>query len=360
MLTPWFFEIGRLAWDVHSTAIAVVLFLVALERVRKKEKWTWPDAVLIAGGLAFLTYTYNTGRILGPLFAYGLLLFWRQLAGVFKTWILYALTILPLVNFHLAHPGVSSRRFWETTCFDPAQPLYQQINVFAMRFLEDQSLHPLLVDGDTHLRHHVPNSGGPFLFSIFLLSFVGILIASSSRLSEPWWRFALYALAISIVPGAITNQPFHEIYLMSYCVLLFIFTIPALQWLFVPRPLHFVALWFLVLGTLVQAYFFQTVFWRDGRSDMRQLMFEGAYKQIMDEALTQKKRPIYLETGTWGPAYMHAYWYATVEGESIREFQTLAVGQSPPQGAIVLSSNSDCAQCRVIEHGGLFLLYEKL
>ena len=52
-----------------------------------------------------------------------------------------------------------------------------------------------------------------------------------------------------------------------------------------------------------------------------------------------------------------AYLYATVEGRPISEFVRLAEGAKPPSGAIVLSSNSDCQNCEVIQKSGVYLLY---
>ena len=52
---------------------------------------------------------------------------------------------------------------------------------------------------------------------------------------------------------------------------------------------------------------------------------------------------------------MDAYWYATVEGRPISEFVRLAEVAKPPFGAIVLSSNSDCQNCEVIQKSGVYL-----
>ena len=41
LLTPWFFEIGRLVWDAHFSAFTIVLFLVAAYRIQSKETWRW-------------------------------------------------------------------------------------------------------------------------------------------------------------------------------------------------------------------------------------------------------------------------------------------------------------------------------
>src|SRR5262249_15688118 len=109
LLTPWLFEIGRLAWDAHFTAFTVVLFLLAPYRIQSKETWNWPDIAMVAGSLAVVTYGYLAGRVLAPLFAIGLLLFAttkRRLLGVLMIWLAYGLTMVPLILFNRSHSGV--------------------------------------------------------------------------------------------------------------------------------------------------------------------------------------------------------------------------------------------------------------
>src|SRR5437016_4507643 len=43
LLTPWFFEIGRLVWDAHFSAFTIVLFLLAAYRIQGKDRWNWRD-----------------------------------------------------------------------------------------------------------------------------------------------------------------------------------------------------------------------------------------------------------------------------------------------------------------------------
>src|SRR6478752_7112509 len=69
LLTPWFFEIGRLVWDAHFSAFTVVLFLLAAYRIQSKERWNWQDVAMVAGSLAVITYGYFSGRLLAPAFA---------------------------------------------------------------------------------------------------------------------------------------------------------------------------------------------------------------------------------------------------------------------------------------------------
>jgi hypothetical protein len=172
---------------------------------------------------------------------------------------------------------------------------------------------------------------------------------------------------------------------MGYAIFLLVLTIPALQWLLVPNepkqgadatseeahsrePGHEAIvshslsssirlgfLGILLAATIAQAIDFQVAYRREGPK--RLYDFDAPYKPLYDAALARPERPIYLESGMWGPAYMHAFWYATVEGRPLSEFVRLPDGAKPPPGAIVLSSNSDCQNCEVIQRSYVYLLY---
>ena len=389
LLTPWLFEIGRLAWDAHFSAFTVVLFLLAAYRIQGKDRWNWRDIAVVAGSLAVITYGYLSGRVLAPAFALGLLLFAttkHRLVGVLNVWLAYAVTLVPLMSFNRSHSGVITKRLWEVTYIKPDGPwqkIPSQFAEFVRCYLQDQSLTPLLMTGDGHWHHHVEGSGGAMFFATFILAMAGLLLVIARRWRDPWWRFVLYGLATSIVPGAITDWPFHELRLMGYAVFLLVLIVPALEWLLaptgstqsaimtsgeshrsqrdrtgaatqgLPRAIRLGILAVLLAATVAQAVDFQIIFWRKGPD--RQFAFDVMYKAAYDAAVARLERPIYLENGQWGPAYMDAYWYATVEGTPISQFVRLPDGTKPPPGAIVLSSNSDCHNCEVIKK---YLQYE--
>jgi hypothetical protein len=391
LVTPWLFEIGRVVWDAHLSAFTVVVFLLAAYRIQSKDTWRWQDIVMVAGSLGVVTYGYFSGRVLAPLYALGLLVFAttkHRFLGVLTTWLAYGLTLVPLILFNRSHAGVLTKRLWEVSYIKPGIP-WKQITAglteFAKCYFQDQSLTPLLMTGDPHWHHHVEGSGGAMFFATFILAVAGLLLVITRRWRDPWWRFVLYGLAASIVPGAITDWPFHELRLMGYAVFLLVLTIPALEWLLAPdkrkqracgtseglqggesnqvavlryglqRPIRLGVLGILLAATVVQAIDFQIAFRREGPK--REFAFDAPYKAVYDAAVARPERPIYLENGRWGPAYMDAFWYATVEGRSISEFVRLPEGVKPPPGAFVLSSNSDCRNCEVIRKSGVYLLY---
>jgi len=391
LLTPWLFEAGRLVFDAHLPALTVVLFLIAAYRFESKEMWNWRDIAMLDGSLALVTYGYFSGRALAPLYALGLLLLAttkRRFAGVIMTWLAYGVTLVPLILFTRSHPGVLTKRLYEVSYIGPGA-LWKQIGDIAPklinRYLEDQSLTSLLLTGDYHPRHHVQGSGGPILLATFILAVIGLGLIIVRRWREPWWRFVLYGLVASILPGAITDEPFHQMRLLGYAVFLLVITIPALEWLLacdeakqgahrvneesqtgkspratgvyygISRPIRLGFLGILLAATVAQAIDFQFAFRQKGLDRVNE--FDVAYKPLYDVAVAQPQRPIYLENGQWGPAYMDAFWYATVEGRPISEFVRLPDGAKPPAGAIVLSSNSDCQNCQAIQKSGCYQLY---
>jgi hypothetical protein len=380
LLTPWFFEVGRLVWDAHFSAFTIVVFLLAAYRIQLKATWHWQDIAMVTGSLAVMTYGYFNGRVLAPLFVLGLLFFattQQRFLAVLKIWLAYVVTLLPLILFNRSHSGALTKRLWEVTYIRtnlPWKEIISQCAEFVRCYLQDQSLTPLLLTGDGHWRHHVEDSGGAMLFATFILAAAGLLLVIARRWREPWWRFVLYGLAVSIVPGAITDWTFHELRLMGYLVFLLVLTVPALEWLLasakpkqhlghttqdgepssavvanhgLPRGIRMGVLAVLMAATVAQFVGYQVIFWRKG-SERGYFAFDTMYKPAYDAAVAQSERPIYLENGQWGPLYIHAYWYATVEGRPLSEFVRLADGAKPPPGAIVLSSNSDCQNCEVI------------
>jgi hypothetical protein len=100
------------------------------------------------------------------------------------------------------------------------------------------------------------------------------------------------------------------------------------------------------------------IFWREGRN--REYDFDADYKQVYDAATVLPTRPIYLVDGRQGPAYIHALWYALLEGRDASQFIHLDFGVSPPPGAVVISSEQYCTDCDVLYTRGQFFLYRKL
>jgi hypothetical protein len=374
ILTPWLFEVSRLVMETFFYPMALVLFLLAVFRAQRKETWNWPSIILLAATLMLLTYTYTIGRLLAPLLAFGLVFFITshdRLIGVIKTWVVFALTLIPLLIFRSKHPEALTQRFYLISYIKPNSPWKEILPTFIRRYLSDFSLVNLLIDGDGNPRHHVQGSLGSFLIGAFILAAIGLGVIIVRHWREPWWRFVIFGAAAAIVPGALTPDQFHSLRMVAYPVFLLVLMIPGLQFLLeyvparsdtpeaVPSPTlsRFARqriLAVLLAVAVLQVVYFQSVYRREGRD--RGWVFDADYKELYDAAVALPQRPIYLSDGT-GPAYEHAYWYAAVEGRKVSEFVHLEEGHRAPIGSLVIGSQTTCANCQVILKSGDYLLY---
>jgi len=383
LVTPWLFEVGRLYFDSSFYPLALALFLLALYSASSKERWTWLDVVKIGATLGLLTYTYTIGRLLAPLLALGLIFLVvnrRRLFEVAKVWIVYGATLIPLAVFNLRHPGLLTSRFALISYIRKEPSLQDLVFRFISRYFQDLSLIGLLTSGDVNARHHVPEANGSMLLAPLILSLLGIAIVVAYRRQDPFWRFIIFAALAAVVPGALTVDAFHTGRMIAYQIFLIVLMVPGLEWLYENRktenldvivegadvkPVKGVAglssrqalLVGLLLATALQAAYFQVVFWRDGPK--RALALDAGYKTVYDVGTAMPSRPIYLADGYYGPAYIHALWYATLEGRSTSEFVHLDKGELAPPGALVISSESDCTNCEIILRSEQYMLYRE-
>lgn len=391
LATPWLFEVSRLVFEVALYPLALVLFLLVLERAQTKKSWSWRGSLMIGLTLGLLTYTYSIGRLLAPLLAFGLIFFAtnrRRLLDVFQTWAAYAATLIPLLIFNLRHPGALSSRFYLISYIKPQSEWSSIIYNFAKHYLENMSLVSLLLDGDLNQRHHVPTALGSFFIATFILAVIGAVRVFMQQWRDPWWRFNIFGVLVSILPGALTLDLFHTLRLIAYPIFLLVLTVPALNWLLLDdeqreakemvketssqqvsharikhvashnhvsqRARHAILAVILCL-TLAQCIFFQIRFRRDGL--LRTDVFDQAYPELLATARAQGAPLIYLFDGMWGPAYAHAYWVSAMQGRGTSDLVHLPYGQRPPAGALVLSSEQNCTNCQIIERRGIYLLY---
>ena len=125
-----------------------------------------------------------------------------------------------------------------------------------------------------------------------------------------------------------------------------------------PRPARLLILCSLLVLTAVEARRFQTIFRRDGPT--RTFHFDVPYRAAYDAATKQSVRPIYLEDGKWGPAYIDALWYATIEKRPTSEFVHLRGQEKPPPGKVVISTGETCEHCETITRSGVYHVFKTL
>ena len=285
-----------------------------------------------------------------------------------KTWVFFALSLLPLFVFKSQHPDALTQRFYLISYIKPDSPWREIFPKFVRRYFEDLSLTNLLFNGDGNPRHHAYDTLGSFLIGAFALVLIGVVVIIVRHWREPWWRFVIFGAAASIVPGALTADQFHSLRLVAYPVFLLVLMVPALQFLLEhpkkpvsdPLPLspfgRRLIFALLIAAMAAQVIYFQKVYRREG--PQRGLVFDADYKAVYDMAVVQPNRPIYL-SDVQEPAYVHALWYATVEGRKTSEFVHLEEGAHAPAGSIVIASERDCMNCDVIKRSGDYIVYRQ-
>jgi hypothetical protein len=235
-LTPWLFECSRVVLEVAIYPCLLALFLLAAWHASRKTKWGWSDVFALAVALAFLTYSYSIGRLLGPLLALGLLFLvsagpWR---GVLKVWVTYGTFLVPLMVFHHRHPGALTDRFKSLSYLTSGKSLWASIDELARRYFADINPSRWLVSGGTDVRDHLQGTGSMLAVTV-LLGLAGLGLVVRHHWRDPWWRFVLYGLLVSVIPGALTVNEFSQLRLITFPAFFIVLTVPAMEWL-IPAP----------------------------------------------------------------------------------------------------------------------------
>ena len=375
-LTPWLFEVSRLVFEVSIFPALLSGFLLLLYEASRREEWSWRIAAGLGVLLGLLTYTYSIGRLLAPLFALGLAFFItrRRWRGLVLTWFIFALTLLPLAVFTARHPGALGERFKYVTYVKPGDSRSEIVFRFLKNYARDFSPRSWLITGDPEPRHHLPGMGS-LLAGVVVLAVVGMVLVLLRHRREAWWRFVLSGLAIAPIPASLTLDHFHTLRLIALPVFLLVLAVPAIEFLYgegredrvqsrtergagpgLSQSARRTVLAMLVTLTIVQGAFFQ---WQFQTAPPRVDAFDSYYPQVLDTALARSERPIYLLDKT-PAAYMYAFWYATLRGLDLNNFQRVNQdAPPPPPGAVVISHELPCTNCEMIFERGQFRVYRQ-
>jgi Dolichyl-phosphate-mannose-protein mannosyltransferase len=363
LFTPWTFELSRLVLEVAIYPFAVALFLFAVWNAAGKTTWRATQICALAGTLALLTYSYSIGRLFGPLLALGLLVFVnrRRLLGLVLTWIAFAVTLIPLFIFQARNPGALTGRFQYLSYLKPESTLAQIVREFVRHFFANLNPWRLFVteSAKTNELVHVP--GPPAMLTVTaVLAVTSLVLLYKQRKIDAWWRFVFYGLLASLVPASLTTDDFHMLRLAPLVVFVLVLTIPGLHWV---TQLHVrwkrTALIATVVLICAQGLFFQWRYHASVTSPRRLHTFDADYPAlILPSALKEAgSSPVYLADNPARPAYVQAFWYATLWHIPLTKFVSLGFDQSAPEGAVVITTEERCPRCRVLAYSEPYTTY---
>jgi 4-amino-4-deoxy-L-arabinose transferase-like glycosyltransferase len=369
LLTPWLFELSRVAVEVAMYPLALALFLLAARRASERERWDWTDALALSLTLALLTYTYSIGRLLGPLLALGLALFAARarLRGLLLSWAAYALALVPLLVFQLRNPGALAARFRIITYVTPQSTAAEDALEFLRHFAANLNPWRMLFAGDPNA-HQIASiyNTGPVLAATFALALAGAFVAlrggrrESSGLRKSWGLFVVYCLAASFVPASLTTDDFHTLRLAAVPVFLVALTAHAFARLLESKVRARRALLVAAVAlTLAQGLVFRWQYGVSARSPRRLHLFDADYPAlILPTALEAAgERPVLLADAPAIPGYIQARWYATLRRIPQEKFVLLAPGAGAPAGAVVITTEDSCPRCRVLARSDPYTTY---
>src|SRR5262249_40983300 len=136
-----------------------------------------------------------------------------------------------------------------------------------------------------------------------------------------------------------------------------ILNIPAVAWLSEVQNWRRIALVVLAVLIVAQGALFQWRFSADARSPRRLHLFDTGYPGLLQRALVDGRRPIYLADAYGIPGYIQAFWYATVMNVPLSNFNHLPVESAPPSGFLVISTKPPCTKCEILGESPPYTLF---
>lgn len=363
LLTPWLFELGRVVVEVALYPLLIGMLLLVVYRISKKERWAWLDTLALAFVLVLLTYTYSIGRLLGPLLALGLLVFFSRLRfwSIAKVWILYGISLVPLLMFQRTHPGALSARYQLITYINPQTGYTEDVLEFVKHFLGNINPWKMIVSGDPNSFQIASVYGaGPVLAVVFILMLASVVLLLSTKRFNAWWRFVFYGLAVSFIPASLTRDYFHTLRLAAVPVFMLALAIPACAWILAEGTRFRRGILFGSIALiLLQGFLFQRKYDASAGITRRLNLFDSDYAStILPLAMAKSgDKPIVIADSPPVPGYIQAFWYATLQRVALEKFSVIPIDAAAPDASVVITTEDTCPRCDVLFKRWPYIVY---
>jgi hypothetical protein len=338
-LTPWLFQLGRVAFDTSVFPFAVALVLLATEVWARGGRHLFLRSVALGGSLALLTYVYSAGRLFGPLLAAALVLFvprvpWRALVA---PWLAYGAFLTPLALYRVRHPFGLTARYHETAFPMEGMSVPGIAGHAFINYLHDLNPWHWVVSGDR--KPYVDVWGAPQLLAVVALLAAAGVIEICRRRGDRFWLYAIAAYLLSAVPASLTIDRHHALRLAAMPLCVAVLAIPGLEAVArLRRPLMLVAAAVLAAGALAEWWSFVDQYSKSGPN--RAGVFEAGVPALVQRGLAGS-RTIYIDYDD-SYALTMAQWYAVSHGLPASRVVRLPDGGIPPPGSAVFGRLQSC------------------
>ena len=341
-VTPWLFELGRIAIEASTQPLLIVLLLLSLERTSRLERYGVTQGLVAGALVGLLTYSYTGSRLLGPLFAGALVVFagrsrWRF---VIAAWAAFLVALVPMGVYAIRHPGALTARYEATTIARDGLAGPRLVLEAIFNWFRDINPWHWATAGDP--APYIHNSGyGAFFGGIALLAIAGVAIVLLRKRHDLWWRFVLVVTLLAPVPAALTVDRYNAIRLATLPVFLLVLAIPALDALVAAFRRSWPARVAVALLALsIGAQFLQFLDIYRTRGPARLVLFEAGVRPLLEQPFSDRET-IYVDFDDRG-AQAQVRWHAAEDGLPQSRIVILPDGGIPPPGSTVFARFQEC------------------